>query len=242
MSSSERFCLRWNDFEVNISNAFHHFKEEKDFADVTLACGDNQVEAHKVILATSSPFFKRILQKHPHSHPLIYLKGIKSSDVESVLNYIYHGEVNIEQANLESFLEVAENLEVKGLNSGRDHGGGSNMQSSFLKNNMQSSNSRITKQSSVSRANAQSTVHTYGQLPLQTTMRGSTPSVNNNTSEVVPVKVESEETFSALALEETQQGNGLSSFDHHQEHAVFSILLKHFQILMNIREKKLNHL
>ena len=110
MGSNEKFCLRWNDFEVNISNAFHDFKEEKDFADVTLACGDNQVEAHKVILAASSPFFKRILQKHPHSHPLIYLKGIKSSDVESVLNYIYHGEVNIEQANLKSFLEVAENL------------------------------------------------------------------------------------------------------------------------------------
>ena len=107
MSSSDKFCLRWNDFEVNISNAFHELKEEKDFTDVTLACADNQVEAHKVILAASSHFFKRILKKNPHSHPLIYLKGIKASDVEAVLNYIYHGEVNLEEANLKTFLEVA---------------------------------------------------------------------------------------------------------------------------------------
>ena len=136
MSSSERFCLHWNDFEVNISSAFRDFKNEKDFADVTLACVDNQVEAHKVILAASSPFFKRILKKNPHSHPLIYLKGIKASDVEAVLKFIYHGEVNVEQANLQTFLEVAEDLEVKGLVPGKDHGGGSHMQSPFPSTNM----------------------------------------------------------------------------------------------------------
>ena len=115
MGSSEKFCLRWNDFERNISSAFYDFKEEKDFADVTLACADGQIESHKVILAASSPFFKRVLKKNPHSHPLIYLKGIKSSDVEAVLNYMYHGEVNVEEANLSTFLKVAEELEVKGL-------------------------------------------------------------------------------------------------------------------------------
>ena len=49
MGSGEKFGLRWNDFEANISSAFHELKEEKDFTDVTLACADNQVEAHKVI-------------------------------------------------------------------------------------------------------------------------------------------------------------------------------------------------
>ena len=118
MGSSEMFCLRWNDFGMNISKAFRDLQEENDFADVTLASADNQVEAHKVILASSSPFFKRILKKNSHSHPLIYLKGIKSSDLEAVLNYIYHGEVNIEEANLDAFLKVAEELEVKGLVAG----------------------------------------------------------------------------------------------------------------------------
>ena len=132
MGSSEKFCLRWNDFEANISSAFRDLKNEKDFSDVTLACADGQIEAHKVILAGSSPFFKRILKKNSHSHPLIYLKGIKFSDVEAVLNFIYHGKVNIEEANLNDFLEVAEELEVKGLvqdqQGKRDYEGDSNMQ------------------------------------------------------------------------------------------------------------------
>merc|ERR1712004_734418 len=56
--ASEKFCLRWNDFESNISVAFRELREEKDFFDVTLACDDSQVQAHKVILSACSPFFR----------------------------------------------------------------------------------------------------------------------------------------------------------------------------------------
>ena len=62
MASTEKFCLRWNDFESNISSAFRDVKEDKSFSDVTLACSDQQVEAHKVILAASSNFFKKVLK------------------------------------------------------------------------------------------------------------------------------------------------------------------------------------
>ena len=212
MGSSEKFCLRWNDFEVNISNAFHDLKEERDFADVTLACGDKQVEVHKVILAASSPFFKKILKNNPHSHPLIYLKGTKFSDVEAVLNYIYHGEVNIDEANLNAFLEVAEDLEVKGLVPGKNYEGGSCMQSPFPRTATQSSASRNTKQQIF---NVQSTVQKYGQLSSQT-LQESSPSVNNNASEVVPVKVESEDTFAAPAFEEKKQETDLENLNHQQ--------------------------
>ena len=61
MGSSEKFCLRWNDFETNISVAFRELREDKDFFDVTLACDDQQMQAHKVILSACSPFFQEIL-------------------------------------------------------------------------------------------------------------------------------------------------------------------------------------
>ena len=113
--SSEKFCLRWNDFESNISCAFCELREEKDFFDVTLACEEEQMQAHKVILSACSPFFRTVFRKNPHSHPLLYLKGIKHSDLLSVLNFMYHGEVNVAQADLNSFLSAAEELQVKGL-------------------------------------------------------------------------------------------------------------------------------
>jgi len=112
---TEKFCLRWNDFESNISLAFRELREEKDFFDVTLACDDSQLSAHKVILSACSPFFRNVLRRNPHQHPLLYLKGVKYKELLSVLNFMYMGEVNVAQEELNSFLSVAEDLRVKGL-------------------------------------------------------------------------------------------------------------------------------
>ena len=113
--SAEKFCLRWNDFEANISTAFRELREDKDFFDVTLACDDDQLQAHKVILSACSPFFRTVLKRNKHEHPLLYLKGVKYIDLVAVLNFMYHGEVNVAQEELNSFLAVAEDLKVKGL-------------------------------------------------------------------------------------------------------------------------------
>jgi len=122
--SSEKFCLRWNDFESNISVAFRELRDDKDFFDVTLACDDEQISAHKVILSACSPFFRNILRRNPHQHPLLYLKGVKYTDLQSVLNFMYNGEVNVAQEELNSFLAVAEELRVKGLT--QNQGGSQN--------------------------------------------------------------------------------------------------------------------
>merc|ERR1711970_915848 len=115
MGGTEKFCLRWNDFESNISTAFRELREDKDFFDVTLACDDEQLQAHKVILSACSNFFRTVLRRNKHEHPLLYLKGVKYVDLVSILNFMYHGEVNVAQEELNSFLAVAEDLQVKGL-------------------------------------------------------------------------------------------------------------------------------
>jgi len=115
MAGADQFCLRWNEFQSKVSNAFKELREEKEFFDVTLACGDGQVEAHKVILSACSPFFRDILRRNPHQHPLLYLKGVKFHEMVSLLDFMYQGEVNVGQNELSSFLSVAEELKVKGL-------------------------------------------------------------------------------------------------------------------------------
>jgi len=115
MVNSEKFCLKWNDFDVNISTAFRELREDKEFFDVTLVCDEDQIQAHKVILSACSPFFRSILKRNRHEHPLLYLKDVKFCDIVSVLNFMYQGEVNVAQEELNSFLAVAEDLKVKGL-------------------------------------------------------------------------------------------------------------------------------
>jgi len=112
----DKLKVKWNDFDKNIGEAFRELRIEEDFFDVTLACDeDDQIQAHKVILSAGSPFFRSILKKHPHSHPLLYLKGIKGSHLASIVRFMYDGEVDVEQEELSDFLEAAEELSVKGL-------------------------------------------------------------------------------------------------------------------------------
>ena len=113
---SEKLCLQWNDFKENAIGAFGNLREDADFADVTLACEDGkQVEAHKVILAASSPFFQNLLRRNKHPHPLIYMRGVKSDDLLAIVDFLYCGEANVHQENLDSFLAIAEELQLKGL-------------------------------------------------------------------------------------------------------------------------------
>ena len=106
---SEKLCLQWNDFKENISSAFGRLRDDKELTDVTLAYEDGEhFEAHKVIMAASSPFFEQILQKSKHPHPLIYLRGYQSKIFAYLLDFLYSGEAKICEEELDIFLAIAE--------------------------------------------------------------------------------------------------------------------------------------
>ena len=118
---SEKLCLQWNDFRDNVISAFGTLRDGKDFSDVTLACEDGeQVEAHRVILAGSSPFFENLLRRNKHVHPLIYMRGVSSKVLVAIVDFLYCGEANVYQENLDSFLAIAEELKLKGLMGSSD--------------------------------------------------------------------------------------------------------------------------
>ena len=119
MTSSEKFSLRWNDFQENISSAFGNLRDDTNLTDITLLTEDGQnIEAHKIILSASSPFFMNILKLNKHPNPLVYLKGFKATFLNSILDFMYHGVADIYQENLDGFLALAEELQLKGLTGG----------------------------------------------------------------------------------------------------------------------------
>ena len=114
--SGEKLCVQWNDFQLDISSAFRDLRNDKEFTDVTLACEDGQqVEAHKVVLISSSPFFLNIFKRNKHPHPLIYMRGLRYEDLLSLVDFLYHGEANVYPDNVDSFLTIAEELQLKGI-------------------------------------------------------------------------------------------------------------------------------
>ena len=89
--------------------------------DVTLACDDDhQLEAHKLVLASCSQVFKSILTKKRVQNQLIYLRGLSKQDLDYMVEYIYQGEVNVMQDQLQRFLQVATDFKLKGLTDVQD--------------------------------------------------------------------------------------------------------------------------
>ena len=112
----EKFCLKWNDFESNVSKSFGLLRNEEYLHDVTLVCDDNsQVSAHKLVLSACSEYFKTIFRNNSHPSPLICLEGVSSPELRNILDYMYNGETNIFQENLDHFLFLAQRLKILGL-------------------------------------------------------------------------------------------------------------------------------
>ena len=52
---------------------------------------------------------------------MIYMRGLKAKDLMAIVDFIYLGEANIYQEDLDGFLALAEELQLKGLSSSQNH-------------------------------------------------------------------------------------------------------------------------
>ena len=92
----------------------HHMMISKELTDVTLVSEDKKhFKAHKIVLSASSTIFKNIIDENYNSNPVIYLRGIQSYEVESILQFIYLGQVKFDQKRMNEFLNVGKSLEIK---------------------------------------------------------------------------------------------------------------------------------
>ena len=116
---SEKFSLKWNDYQSNWNKAVNDLQKDTDFADVTLISDDKvKFSAHKIVLSSCSSMFKFILKGNTHGNSMLFLAGVSSINLGFILDYIYQGEVNLYQEQLDSFLESAQKLEIEGLLGG----------------------------------------------------------------------------------------------------------------------------
>jgi len=110
-----RFSLRWNNYTTELADAFGSLLLEEDLVDVTLCCERKKIKAHKMLLSACSPYFHGIFKENPCQHPVIVFKNVPYADLKAIVEFIYCGEVSVAQDQLESFLNTAGELEIKGL-------------------------------------------------------------------------------------------------------------------------------
>ena len=98
--------------EETFENAYN----SKVFSDVTLITEDNQyIEAHKLVLCSSSPFFESIFTKQTGHNLSIYLHGISHRTIKSVLEFISLSKTKVIASELERFMEVSRQFQIKGI-------------------------------------------------------------------------------------------------------------------------------
>ncbi|XP_022917485.1 broad-complex core protein isoforms 1/2/3/4/5-like isoform X2 [Onthophagus taurus] len=115
IADEQQFCLRWNNFQANITSQFEALRDDEDFTDVTIACDGQRLQAHKVVLSACSPFFKELFKTNPCPHPIIFMRDVEARHIVALMEFMYAGEVNVAQAQLSAFLKTAESLKIRGL-------------------------------------------------------------------------------------------------------------------------------
>ncbi|XP_069673618.1 uncharacterized protein [Periplaneta americana] len=114
-NDQQQYCLKWKFHQNNQQAMFSKLLQKESFCDVTIACEEKILRAHKLMLSACSSYFEMILSRYEDQNPIIILKDVRYDDMSALLQFMYNGEVNIEQNQLSSLLETADMLKVKGL-------------------------------------------------------------------------------------------------------------------------------
>ncbi|XP_044269034.1 protein tramtrack, alpha isoform-like isoform X1 [Tribolium madens] len=114
--SGQHYCLRWNNYQSNMTSVFHQLLQNEAFVDVTLACNDLSLKAHKVVLSACSSYFQKLLLENPCKHPTIIMpQDVCYADLKFIIEFVYKGEIDVSQTELQSLLRTADQLKIKGL-------------------------------------------------------------------------------------------------------------------------------
>ncbi|CAH2000806.1 unnamed protein product [Acanthoscelides obtectus] len=111
----QQYCLRWNNHQPNFISVFSSLLNSQSLVDVTLAAEGTHLQAHKVVLSACSSYFQSLFTVNPCKHPIVILKDVKFADLKVMVDFMYHGEVNVSQEQLPCILKTAEMLKIKGL-------------------------------------------------------------------------------------------------------------------------------
>jgi len=120
--SGEDFLLKWNDHHSLFFAGAEQLCESEEFTDVTLAAGSKFFPAHKLVLSICSPYFQKLFRRLGKEKPVIFLKDVDPKHLELLLQYMYKGEIKVEENELVTVLNTAQGLEIKGLTDSTDTG------------------------------------------------------------------------------------------------------------------------
>lgn len=168
---------------MKLANVLHNMLQCGSLVDVTIYCDDGQVNAHKLVLAASSTYFRNLFSRMTNAfhYPIIVLREMHVNDLKTIIQFIYHGEVNVPQNRVDSLMRCANYLEIDGMSSSANSLNAILASSSSTSSSM-SHHSLLTAHSSgpVSATNSINHININSTLPLNSKLHPQYPPANNN--------------------------------------------------------------
>ena len=62
MATSQKFCLKWNNFQNSVTSVFENLRQDEELVDITLCCEGQKIKAHRMMLSACSPYFRDLLK------------------------------------------------------------------------------------------------------------------------------------------------------------------------------------
>ncbi|XP_049829623.1 protein bric-a-brac 2-like isoform X2 [Schistocerca gregaria] len=117
----EHYCLKWNNYQDHLAEVFLHLLQAQSLVDVTLCAEGQKIYAHRIVLSACSPYFHELLSGVEDAHPIIILSEMCVEDIQSVIEFVYRGELSVTAERFSSVLKVAEELRIRGLMEVSNH-------------------------------------------------------------------------------------------------------------------------
>ncbi|XP_069675079.1 transcription factor Ken 1 [Periplaneta americana] len=114
--SSGLLTLHYGKHHTTLIDEIHAWFDRECFADVALVCeGKETLRAHRLVLASSSPLIKQVLQETPTvENPVtIQFPGVRATDMRLLLSFLYTGEAYVQSCDVDGVRELIQLLQIK---------------------------------------------------------------------------------------------------------------------------------
>lgn len=111
------FSFRSSTHFSDMFGAFEEFYSANAMSDVMVSVSGKTFNAHRIVLSAGSDYFRSILSGFKDSvHvPVLVINDISPEDIESMIEFLYRGQIVVTRDRVENLRRAASHLRIKGF-------------------------------------------------------------------------------------------------------------------------------
>jgi len=102
-------------FGDSLVSGFSSLWKKSKFCDVTFVVGTDEIQCHRLVLATVSSYFQKKFNAKVLVGETIEVRNVEASLFRSILEFAYTGQIELEESNVQSLLVACKFFQIESL-------------------------------------------------------------------------------------------------------------------------------